>query len=166
MYDTGFSMAIIQKELGDVSVQDIRRWAYEYERNKQIYENKPKKVKHKKRKKKLKKKKKLTKAQKLKDWKRRVFASWKDTPEQQKIRLSPEYQEWRKIVLERDNYTCQHCQKTGGKLVVHHIKTFKMNPELRTEPDNGIVLCNDCHEELHLSRMAKPKILRINRKTG
>jgi len=94
-------------------------------------------------------------------WKERVFASWKDTPEQAAIRRSPEYQEWRKIVLERDSYTCQHCEATGGKLVVHHIKTFKMNPELRLEPDNGIVLCNKCHEKLHLSRMKKPRILSI-----
>jgi len=94
-------------------------------------------------------------------WKKRVFASWKDTPEQAAIRRSPEYQEWRRIILERDNYTCQHCEETGGRLVVHHIKTFKMNPELRMEPDNGIVLCNKCHEVLHLSRMKKPRILRL-----
>jgi len=94
-------------------------------------------------------------------WKKRVFASWKDTPEQKAIRRSPEYQEWRRIVLERDNYTCHHCEQTGGRLVVHHIKTFKMHEELRMEPDNGIVLCNSCHEKLHLGRMKKPKILRI-----
>jgi len=106
----------------------------------------------------------LQRSKKLKTeagWKKRVFASWKDTPEQVAIRRSPAYQEWRKIVLERDNYTCQHCEKTGGRLVVHHIKTFKMNPDVRLEPDNGIVLCNNCHEALHLSRMKKPRILRL-----
>ena len=100
------------------------------------------------------------KVKKEAEWKDRVFAGWKDTPEQAAFRRSAEYQEWRRIVLERDNYTCQHCEETGGKLVVHHIKTFKMNPDLRIEPSNGIVLCNDCHEELHLSRVKKPKILK------
>jgi len=105
----------------------------------------------------------LQRCKKLKTagWKERVFAGWKDTPEQAAIRRSPAYQAWRKVVLERDNYTCQHCETTGGRLVVHHIKTFKMNPELRLESDNGIVLCNKCHEELHLSRMKKPRILRL-----
>jgi len=96
-----------------------------------------------------------------KNWKERVFASWADTPEQAAFRRSPAYQQWRIKVLERDSYTCQHCEKSGGQLVVHHIKTFKMNPELRLEPDNGIVLCNNCHEQLHLSRVKKPKILRL-----
>ena len=95
------------------------------------------------------------------EWKKRVFASWQDTPEQAAFRRSPEYQEWRVIVLERDKYICQHCEQTGGRLVVHHVKTFKMNPELRLEPDNGIVLCNNCHEKLHLSRVKKPRILKL-----
>lgn len=106
------------------------------------------------------KKGKKTKKEKL-SWKKRVFASWKDTPEQAAFRRSPEYQQWRIIVLERDKCTCQHCEQTGGRLVVHHVKTFKMNPELRLKPDNGIVLCNNCHEKLHLSRVKQPKILKF-----
>jgi len=94
-------------------------------------------------------------------WKKRVFASWADTPEQAAFRRSPEYRQWRINVLERDKYTCQHCEQTGGRLVVHHIKTFKMNPDLRLEVDNGIVLCNKCHEKLHLSRVKSPKILKL-----
>lgn len=94
-------------------------------------------------------------------WKKRVFAGWKDTPEQAAFRRSPEYQAWRVKVLERDKYTYQHCEQTGGRLVVHHVKTFKMHTELRLEPDNGIVLCNDCHEKLHLSRVKQPKIQSI-----
>ena len=95
------------------------------------------------------------------EWKKRVFAGWADTPEQAAFRRSPAYQEWRVIVLERDKYTCQHCEQTGGRLVVHHVKTFKMHPELRLVPDNGIVLCNSCHEKLHLSRVKQPKTIKL-----
>ena len=165
MYSAGFSMLNIQKELGKVSVADIRKWSVS-ENKQTVQEKMDKTVKKwnrkqnaKRRPKKLKKQ--VAKSEKKKEWKKRVFAGWKDTPEQATFRRSPEYQEWRKIVLERDGYTCQHCQKTGGRLVVHHIKTFKMNLELRIEPENGIVLCNKCHEELHLSRVKKPKILKF-----
>ena len=189
MYDAGFSMLSIQKELGfGVTVACIRNWSCMKEENKQ--KSKQQKVTRRrcegnnckkyakkwfnekgycnqcysvvrKTNKKYNKIKRIGKTKTVTEWKNRVFASWKDTPEQAAIRRSPEYQEWRKIVLERDNYTCQHCETTGGRLVVHHIKTFKMNPELRLEPDNGIVLCNECHEKLHLSRMKRPRILSI-----
>ena len=163
MYDAGFPMRSIKEELGsDVTVACIRNWSCMKEENKKKHLKQIKRGAAKKRRlKKCKPKIKEQKTKTAKEWKKRVFASWKDTPEQAAIRRSPEYQEWRRIVLERDNYTCQHCEKTGGRLVVHHVKTFKMNPELRMEPDNGIVLCNKCHEELHLSRMKKPKILKF-----
>lgn len=146
LYEAGFSMRQIQKELGNVTIADIRAWSVA-EANKVHY---PKRFKKNKK-----------SQQSKKSWKKRVFASWKDTPEQAAFRRSPEYQQWRIIVLERDKYTCQHCEQTGGRLVVHHVKTFKMNPDLRLESDNGIVLCNDCHEKLHLSRVKKPKILKM-----
>ncbi len=170
MYDAGSSMLSIQKELGAVSVANIRKWSVS--ESKQVIQEKidkevkkwNRKQKVKRRPKKLKKQDALVayaKSEKKKEWKKRVFAGWKDTPEQAAIRCSPEYQEWRRTVLERDNYTCQHCEKTGGRLVVHHIKTFKMNIELRMDPDNGVVLCNKCHETLHLSRMKQPKIVKF-----
>jgi len=84
-----------------------------------------------------------------------------DKLEQKKIRFSPEYQAWRIAVLERDEYTCQHCNQKGGQLHCHHLKSFKTYPELRFEVSNGIVLCAKCHERLHLSRYKKPKILQI-----
>jgi len=200
MYDAGFSMLSIQKELGfDITVDCIRNWSRAKEENKQKHFNqvsarnkceglnckkyakkrfggkdycnhcysvikKTERINKRSKKKALHKARENNKCKNKKsptEWKKRVFAGWKDTPEQAAIRRSPEYQEWRRIVLERDNYACQHCENTGGRLVVHHIKTFKMNPELRMEPDNGIVLCNKCHEELHLSRVKKPKILRL-----
>jgi len=71
------------------------------------------------------------------------------TPLNKKIRKSKKYIEWRKAVFERDKYTCQECQKVGGRLHPHHIKHFALYPELRFSVDNGKTLCIFCHQELH-----------------
>lgn len=65
----------------------------------------------------------------------------------QKIRQSDDYKQWRLKVFERDNYTCQCCgDNKGGNLQVHHIENFSKNEELRFYVENGITLCNLCHD--------------------
>jgi 5-methylcytosine-specific restriction endonuclease McrA/DNA-binding CsgD family transcriptional regulator len=91
------------------------------------------------------------------------------------IRDLSEYNEWRKQVFERDNYTCQECgDNSGGNLHAHHIKPFaiilleflnkfnRFSPLeekeilLRLSLDyedfwkvlNGKTLCNKCHDSL------------------
>lgn len=57
----------------------------------------------------------------------------------------------RTTVLERDNYTCQHCQ-TKDDLHVHHIdgKGTTTERELRNNAiDNLITLCRGCHTKEH-----------------
>jgi len=56
-----------------------------------------------------------------------------------------EYQEWVKSVLKRDDYTCQCCEKRGGKLNVHHLNSYANFPELRLDINNGVTLCEKCH---------------------
>lgn len=58
---------------------------------------------------------------------------------------SPEYKEWRKAVLKRDNYICQMCEIGGGELQSHHIKPKCKFPELKLEVSNGVCLCHTCH---------------------
>jgi hypothetical protein len=65
--------------------------------------------------------------------------------ERDRAKSSVEYREWRKNVFKRDNYVCQCCGKKSGKLNAHHIENFATNVEKRTELDNGITLCEDCH---------------------
>lgn len=64
-------------------------------------------------------------------------------------RCKVEYVVWRKKVYERDNYTCQHCNKVGGKLNAHHIKEWCNYVDLRFDIDNGITLCHNCHKNTH-----------------
>lgn len=50
-----------------------------------------------------------------------------------------------KLVFERDNYTCQMCEKRGGNLQVDHIQSWAEYVELRFSMDNCRTLCMDCH---------------------
>lgn len=62
------------------------------------------------------------------------------------LRHRREYKEWRTAVYERDNYTCQCCGKKGGILNAHHIHQFADYPELRYDINNGITMCEECHD--------------------
>jgi len=83
-------------------------------------------------------------------WKRRVSGEnhplWKGGHHERTQNMA--YKVWRKAVLARDQYQCQHC---GSKdmLHVHHIKSYKEYPELRYVVDNGLVLCETCHNTVH-----------------
>ncbi len=66
------------------------------------------------------------------------------------VYATEEYKEFRKRVLERDKYTCQHCGKSGTKLnplQVEHLKPKATYPELIFEMSNCIVLCRSCHSK-------------------
>lgn len=66
--------------------------------------------------------------------------------ENEKIRRSKQYKEWRTAVFERDNYTCQLCGARGGNLNADHIKPFALYKELRFKLNNGRTLCTNCHK--------------------
>lgn len=70
--------------------------------------------------------------------------------ERYKKRLITGYGIWRKKVYERDNYTCQCCgKKSNGDIVAHHLDGYSWCKEKRTDINNGITLCNSCHDEFH-----------------
>jgi 5-methylcytosine-specific restriction endonuclease McrA len=71
------------------------------------------------------------------------------TADRIKERNYPEYKQWRKDVMKRDDYTCQVCSIKGGRLNAHHIESYADNPDKRTDINNGITLCESCHSEYH-----------------
>jgi hypothetical protein len=102
--------------------------------------------------------------------------SWKDgrTPLVHLIRNSIEYIEWRTLILQLDDYTCQDCGQIGGDLEVHHdekpfivifnefLKDFDqfspvedkrilirlaINYKPFWDIGNGETLCIECHNE-------------------
>lgn len=71
-----------------------------------------------------------------------------------KVRKTIEWKEWRNLVYERDNYTCQICGARSNKgisiiLHPHHIKSYSKYPDIRFDVNNGITLCSACHYKLH-----------------
>ena len=97
------------------------------------------------------------------------------TPLGQIIKGIAESKQWREAIFKRDNYTCQDCDKRGGKLHSRHKKAFSkifreflqeynqfspiedkeilLRLATKYEPfwevNNGITLCVDCHREYH-----------------
>lgn len=57
----------------------------------------------------------------------------------------------RKIVLERDNWTCQICGKTikDGQLHCHHMDPVAQNPMFQNDINSCITLCKGCHKMVH-----------------
>lgn len=58
------------------------------------------------------------------------------------------------MVLNRDNYTCQHCKgkHKDSKLEVHHIIFRSQGGS--DEEDNLITLCHTCHKRLHNGKIS------------
>ena len=62
--------------------------------------------------------------------------------------------ELRKMVLERDNWTCQKCGKSKEdfpelELHCHHIFPLNENPVESADMDNCITYCKECHKWIH-----------------
>jgi hypothetical protein len=63
------------------------------------------------------------------------------------FRKSKQYQQWRSMVLKRDNYCCQICHKPTN--IVHHKLSVKDYPELKLKIINGQTLCVEHHKDKH-----------------
>ena len=70
--------------------------------------------------------------------------------EERKIRRRYlEYSRWRRDVYERDNYTCQITNIKADKIVVHHLNSYNLFKEQRTDINNGITLLEGIHKLFH-----------------
>lgn len=76
-----------------------------------------------------------------------------------RLKRTKKYQSWRKVVFERDNYTCVFCSKRGGKLHCDHVIQkaiylkacqYDYNKCMKYAPlwdiKNGRTLCYKCHK--------------------
>ena len=61
------------------------------------------------------------------------------------------HDEWKRLVLERDNYTCVICKNPNKRPNTHHIFPRREYPngEDLFGIWNGITLCNSCHRKAH-----------------
>jgi len=81
------------------------------------------------------------------------------------IRRSPEYYQWRKAVLERDNHICQDCGATK-QVDAHHIQSIVDYPEGIFEVNNGLTICGDCHNRHTFWQKLKKKHRKRKEKHG
>ena len=71
---------------------------------------------------------------------------WKGgiTLDSDSLRDSADYGRWRRDVYKKDGYRCACCGSTTN-LAAHHINNFASCVELRLDIDNGVTLCDACH---------------------
>ena len=93
---------------------------------------------------------------------KRFYDMWLDAEEQYLIANPPKntykpkharetfpgYTKFKKRVLERDGYSCVCCGY-DDLLEVHHIYGVKEHPDMATDLDNGVTLCEYCHKKYH-----------------
>lgn len=73
---------------------------------------------------------------------------WKDK-DYSDFTKTPAGRAWRQAVIERDAGICQDCGSEPQTPHTHHIKPKSEFPELKTDVDNGVTLCEDCHVNRH-----------------
>jgi len=83
------------------------------------------------------------------NWKGGITRKHSGTNKTERIRFRDEIQ---KLVLERDNYTCQICGERGGKLQVDHIQSWAEYVDLRFDINNCRTLCMSCHYKITFGR--------------
>ncbi|MFA1510069.1 HNH endonuclease [Priestia aryabhattai] len=71
------------------------------------------------------------------------------TNEAIRFRKTFEFKSWRTAVFQRDGYACQVCNVKGGTLNAHHLDGYNWCTEKRTDVNNGVTLCKECHDKFH-----------------
>ena len=77
----------------------------------------------------------------------------KTQEEREQGRICPEYIEYIKKVMTRDNYTCKCCGNHAD--VVHHLYAYAYYPEYKHDEKFGLALCNGCHDSFHTWHLKK-----------
>ena len=64
----------------------------------------------------------------------------------------------RRRILDRDSWRCSECGR-AGKLEIHHLVSPLVCPDRAHDSDNLLVLCVDCHLDLHGRKEPDPEVL-------
>ena len=93
-------------------------------------------------------------------------SSWKGgvTPERQAIYSSIEWKEAVKEVWQRDKAICRLCgvkkkENRDKRFDIHHLYSFAEYKHLRTNADNLVLLCKDCHIFVHSKNNIENKFM-------
>jgi len=73
----------------------------------------------------------------------------------------PDQNDWRDLVLRRDNYKCVKCGSSNG-LIAHHREGIRWNPIESADIDMGITLCRSCEKEVHSKRDCRMYDMKCN----
>ena len=56
--------------------------------------------------------------------------------------------QWRIKVLTRDNFTCKLCGYKPAR-IAHHISSRNYYPNIKWDIENGLTVCDKCHQTYH-----------------
>ena len=78
-----------------------------------------------------------------------IFWQKKYSKEHKPNNNRPLQKEWASLVLEQNNneYICEICGEYGS--IAHHIDPVVCNPIESADADNGIIVCDRCHNSVH-----------------
>ena len=62
-------------------------------------------------------------------------------------RQPKDIQDWTRLVLDRDDWTCQQCLSRTNLDAAHIVP--RTHAETRLDVDNGVTLCRRCHQIFH-----------------
>lgn len=62
------------------------------------------------------------------------------------------YQKWKIAIKNKFNFTCQICFKSnlsGNNCIAHHLNSYMAFPDIQSDVNNGVCLCENCHISFH-----------------
>jgi hypothetical protein len=74
-----------------------------------------------------------------------IYRKKTDIIKQELLYTQEEYETFRQVVLERDDYSCQYCEEKAT--IVHHERPQKLEPFFTLDPDFAWSCCEKCHYE-------------------
>ena len=86
----------------------------------------------------------------------RLYITFSNTPVRFKSRQDAfikqnERQKLKLMLLTQRGNKCESCGRKGDEktLELHHIKPIVERPDLAKDPENVILLCTECHKDIH-----------------